>query len=105
LKSGLSENDVEAVMSGELPGEDRARAIVEATRLVLDRRGWLDASDLQSLEAKGISRAQLYEIIAYVGAKTITNYVNHIARTEVDPAFSAAAELPAYRAAVAAEAE
>lgn len=97
LKSGLSREDVSAILSGNLPDDERIRHIVQATRLVLDRRGWLEATDLATLEAQGISKAQLYEIIGFVGAKTISNYINHIARTEVDPQFSAAAELPAYR--------
>ena len=62
-----------------------------------DRRSWLDAEDLAALDEQGISKAQLYGIIGFVGAKTISNYINHIAHTEADPQFSAATELPAYR--------
>ena len=85
-----------AIFSGDEPAEERVRNVVNATRLVLDRRGWLDASDLGGLDEQGISRAQLYEIIGYVGAKTISNYINHIAHTEVDAQFSEATKLPAY---------
>ncbi|MEX0747608.1 MAG: carboxymuconolactone decarboxylase family protein, partial [Rhodothermales bacterium] len=74
---GFTDGDLEAILSGSLPENARLRTIVEATRLVLDKRGWLSPADVQALEESGISRAELYEVIAYVGAKTITNYINH----------------------------
>ncbi len=104
LNAGLSEDDVSAILSGGLPEDERLGALVEATRQVLDARGWLDAEDLRALEARGVSKAELYEVIAFVGVKTITNYINHIARTEVDDPFGAITDLPAYKQVVAAEA-
>jgi hypothetical protein len=50
-------------------------------------RGWLGRPDLERLAAEGIGLPQLYEIVALVGLKTISNYVNHIAHTEIDEAF------------------
>jgi len=75
------------VEKGSLPEDRRLRSVVSATWQVLDTRGWLGPSDLGNLEAEGIDRAQLYEIVALVGLKTISNYVNHIAHTPVDPQF------------------
>jgi hypothetical protein len=49
--------------------------------------GWLDAADLRTLEERGITKAKLYEIIAFIGLKTISNYINHIAHTTVDREF------------------
>lgn len=87
---GLAEEDVEAIRSGELPSDERLAEVVRATRLVLENRGWLEAEELGELEAAGIERPQLYEIVAFVGLKTISNYINHIAGTEVDPQFAGA---------------
>ena len=61
-----------------------APADVAATWEILDVRGWLKAADLDRFQALGIDRAQIYEIVALIGLKTISNYVNHIAHTEID---------------------
>lgn len=87
--AGVSPADVEAIQKGALPDDPRLRSVVHATWLVLDMRGSLGPTDLRGLEAEGISRAQLYEIVAFIGLKTISNYINHIAHTPVDPAFQA----------------
>ena len=54
------------------------------TFVILENRGWVDPEQVTQWGVEGLSRQKLYEIIAYIGLKTITNYVNHIARTQVD---------------------
>ncbi len=87
VSAGLDRETVNTINSGGLPSDDRLRVLVQATRLMLDKRGWLDDEDLDSLQQKGVDRAQLYEINALIGIKTFSNYVNHVAQTEVDPQF------------------
>jgi uncharacterized peroxidase-related enzyme len=87
ISSGLSRETVETVNSGGLPSDERLRVLVQATRLMLDKRGWLDEDDLDSLDTQGVTRAELYEINAIIGVKTFSNYVNHVAQTEVDSQF------------------
>lgn len=87
-QSGIAPEDVEAIRDGELPADDDLRGVVSATRRVLDERGWLDDADLEELSAGGVDRQALYEIVAFVALKTLSNYVNHIADTEIDPQFS-----------------
>ncbi|MEM9195896.1 MAG: carboxymuconolactone decarboxylase family protein [Myxococcota bacterium] len=84
---GVDREELVRIDDRELPKDTRLRALTDATWRVIDRRGWLEASDREAIEAAGIDRAQLYEIIAIVGFKTITNYINHIAGTEVDAVF------------------
>ncbi len=86
-QAGVAQADIELVEKGSLPEDRRLRSVVSATWQVLDTRGWLGPSDLASLEAEGIDRAQLYEVVALVGLKTISNYVNHIAHTPIDSQF------------------
>src|SRR6266545_8407796 len=91
--AGLSEADIAAIDSGGIPGAASIAGVVAAARRVLSARGWLAAADLSRFEALGMDRARLYEIVALIGLKTITNYVNHIAHTEIDaPLRDAAAE-------------
>jgi AhpD family alkylhydroperoxidase len=84
---GLAEDDIQAILDGGLPGDERLSRLVQATRRTLEQRGWLEADDLAELEAQGIDRGQVYEIVALIGIKTISNYVNHINKTEIDPQF------------------
>jgi AhpD family alkylhydroperoxidase len=86
--AGLDPDAVAAINAGGLPDDKRLAGLVQATRRVMGKRGWLDADDLAGLEAKGVGRDAVYEIVAFVGIKTISNYVNHIADTPVDEAFA-----------------
>jgi len=85
LDIGLDNDTVETISRGGLPSDERYRALVQAARLLLDKRGWLDEDDLEDLRAQGLSRAELYEINAFIGLKTLSNYVNHVNETPVDP--------------------
>ncbi len=72
LRMDLSPEAVDAILEGRLPEDERLVLLVETTREVLERRGWLSDKALQQLEARGLDRAALYEIIALIGVKTIT---------------------------------
>jgi len=87
-QSGITAEDIEAIRDGELPNNGDLRGVVSATRRVLAERGWLDAADLEELSAGGVDRQALYEIVAFVALKTLSNYVNHIGDTEIDPQFA-----------------
>lgn len=85
--AGVAAADIAAVEKGDRAEDPRVRALAAATWELLDVRGWLKATDLARLEAEGIDRAQVLEIVALIGLKTISNWVNHIAHTEVDAPF------------------
>lgn len=82
LDAGLAPATIDRLLAGELPTRRRLQALIEATRSTCDDRGWLDAETIQSLQQKGVSRGELYEIFALFGLKTFSSYVNHL----VDPA-------------------
>jgi AhpD family alkylhydroperoxidase len=83
-EAGLSQEAIEAIHRGGLPEDARLRTLVQATRLLLDKRGWLDDDNQSSLQWEGIGKTELYEINTLIGLKIFSNYVNHIAQTEVD---------------------
>ena len=88
---GISAEDVTALKSGGEVSDAALASVADATRLLWDKRGWLTPEDLQALEARGIDRPKLYEIVALVGLKVLSNFVNHIEQTPVDAAFAAEA--------------
>ena len=77
-----------AIRQGDLPTDERLANLVSTTHLLMDKKGFLDAQDLKEVSDKGISQAELYDLIAIIAQKTISNYVNHIANTRVDDAFA-----------------
>lgn len=86
-QAGLDAEAVEAINAGGLPDDDRLRSLVQATRRILGKRGWLSDTDEAEFADLGLERPALYEIITLAGIKTMSNYVNHIAGTEVDELF------------------
>lgn len=85
--TGLIKEEIERILQDQPPNNERLRTLVETTKLIYERKGWLQKEDLDRLERKGITKAQVYEIVAVIGLKTISNYINHINQTEVDPQF------------------
>jgi len=83
-EAGLSQEAIEAIHRGGLPADARLRTLVQVTRRLLDKRGWLDADDLDRLAEDGVGRTALYEINTLIGLKTFSNYVNHVAQTALD---------------------
>ena len=81
---GVAQADLDRLDQKQLPADERLQAITTATWTVMEKKGWLDAGDLEHLGERGVGRAELYEIIAFVGVMTITTYINHIHGTELD---------------------
>lgn len=62
--------------------------VLRDTTLALVRnRGHLSEQQLQAFTDAGYESQQLLEIIVGLAQKVVSNYVNHLAKTPVDPAF------------------
>jgi AhpD family alkylhydroperoxidase len=79
--AGVSQADLDAIDGLKVPSNARLATVVEAAWTVLRERGRVGEATRARL---GIDMAELFEIIAIVGLKTISNYINHAQRTEVD---------------------
>lgn len=55
---------------------------------IIDHRGWVPEVDLERFAAAGYTRQHVLDVITLLALKTLSNYVNHIARTPLDPQFS-----------------
>jgi AhpD family alkylhydroperoxidase len=86
---GVAQAELEAIDDKHLPTNPRMRSLVEATWALMAERGWLGEQKRASL---GVTQPELYELIAIIGLKTISNYVNHAQQTEVDAPFRAQAK-------------
>ena len=47
-------------------------------------RGHVSDHDLQAVKLAGYDDAQIVEIVLHVALNTLTNYVNEVAKTEID---------------------
>ena len=63
----------------------RLAALQLFTRAVVDKRGFATKEDVDAFRAAGFSRANVLEVVLGVTQKTLSNYVNHMAETPLDP--------------------
>jgi uncharacterized peroxidase-related enzyme len=80
---GLKADEMTAAQEGR-SGNPRDAALVALARRIVATRGNLEAGDLSAARAAGLTDADILETIAVVALNVFTNYVNHIAGTEVD---------------------
>ena len=86
--AGSAPEALAAVAKGQAVSEEEGGLFVDAVRLLLAKEGHLSGADLAQLEAVGIDKEVLFEMIANISVKLLSNWVNHIAGTEVDVAFT-----------------
>ena len=64
--------------------DPKADAAVKFAATVTRERGHVNDAALQSVRAAGYDDAQILEIVLHVALNTLTNYVNEVAKTDVD---------------------
>jgi alkylhydroperoxidase family enzyme len=79
--------------------DPRLEALRAFTVRMIRERGFVADAELEAFVAAGFTRANALEIILAVGLKTLSNYVNHIAETPLDPPLVADAFAAGRRAA------
>jgi len=65
-------------------GDPKAHAAVEFARKVTEQRGHVGEQDLAIVRMAGFSDAEVVEIVALVAETSFTNYLNEVAKTEID---------------------
>lgn len=68
--------------------DPRAEALRAFAAAVVSKRGRVEDAEVDRFLASGFSKAQVFEVISIVAAKTLTNYANGIAKTELNPEFA-----------------
>lgn len=58
--------------------------VTQLTKALIDERGHIALAALDDFRVAGLSESDLLEIAVNVAATTLTNYVNNLARTEID---------------------
>lgn len=85
--SKLDERVIQQVRAGETLVDKKLEALKNITKRIVASRGWLDDSDIAQFLSVGYTKENLLAVIIGVSMKTLSNYVNHIAKTETDEPF------------------
>jgi uncharacterized peroxidase-related enzyme len=64
--------------------DPKAHAAVHFAAKVTRERGHVDEADLAAVREAGFSDAQIVEIVALVAENSFTNYLNEVAKTDID---------------------
>lgn len=82
--SGVDAEVIEALRENELISNPRLQALRDFTGSVTRNRANLNPGEVETFLAAGFTKAQVIEVILAVAVKTISTYVNHIAKTPLD---------------------
>lgn len=79
----LDDAEIAANRSGASNDPKADVAVRLATKIVRER-GRVSDADIAAVKAAGYDDAQIVEIVVHVALNTLTNYVNEVAKTEID---------------------
>lgn len=79
----VEDGEVEANLVGQ-SGDAKLAAALTFAKAVVEKRGFVSNDDLATVREAGYDDAAIIEIIGNVVANIFTNYVNHIAETDID---------------------
>lgn len=82
---------VSAVRSNEPVSDPKLAALIALTKEIVTERGHVSAQVMDNFLAAGYEKNQVLEVLVGVALKTMSNYVDHISHTELDPSFRAEA--------------
>ena len=82
---GVKSDTVAAIRSGSPIEDARDAALVAFVRCVIRQRGFVSESELQAFLDSGFTPRHALEAIVGVTLKILTNYINHMTHTELNP--------------------
>ena len=88
--SGLTASEILDARRGKAD-DAKAGAILAFANQVVAKRGLVSDTDVTTAREAGVTDAEIAETVANVSLNILTNYLNHVAQTEVD--FPAAEKL------------
>ncbi len=96
--AGVSEDELSANLDG-VSNDPRIQALLTFAKAVVAKRGFVSDQEIAEARAAGISDAEIVEVVGEVALNVLTNYLNHVAQTEIDFPYVSAGEAEAAAAA------
>jgi uncharacterized peroxidase-related enzyme len=81
--AGLTEGDLDQARDGKA-ADTRLAAALAFTRTITEKRGRVSDADVAAVRRAGLSDAEILDVVANVALTTFTNYLNEVAKTEID---------------------
>lgn len=81
--AGLSQDALDKAR-GAQSDDPRVAAALALAKTITDKRGHVADTDLVAARRAGLSDAEIVEVVANVALTTFTNYLNEVAKTEID---------------------
>ena len=81
--NGLNQEEINKNRQGTAT-DAKAQAGLVFAQQVTEKRGKVSSEEIATVKAAGYADSDVLEIVLNVVANTLTNYVNHIAETEID---------------------
>lgn len=88
-KFGVNDQTYRAVVNQGDIEDPKDAALVNFTRALVNKRGHLNEEEVRAFLSAGFTNQQVMEVILVVTIKTLSNYVNHLTHTEVNPEIQA----------------
>ncbi|WP_428545877.1 carboxymuconolactone decarboxylase family protein [Profundibacter sp.] len=86
--SKVPAGDLAALRNGTPLPDPRLNALAIFTRSMVEKRGMPEKSEVDTFLAAGFTPKHVLGIVQAIACKTYSNFVNHLAATEVDAAFA-----------------
>jgi len=87
-RANIDEEDIEALRSGKTLNDPKLNALADFARKMFHKRGWVEEDDLKDFFEAGYTKANVFDVIVALAAKTLSNYTNHIVGTPLDDSIS-----------------
>lgn len=83
--AGLDQATIQALRAGQPTGDGRLDAVQKLVQRLHATEGWLTEGDVKAFIDAGFDQQRLMDVILGYATKTLSNYINHVAQTPVDP--------------------
>ncbi|TAN59301.1 MAG: carboxymuconolactone decarboxylase family protein [Rhodospirillales bacterium] len=84
---GIAPEIVLALRDGTPIQDAKLEALRVFTRLMVQRRGWLEGAEVEAFKSAGYTNRDVLNVVLGVGYKILSNYTNHLADTPLNDAF------------------
>lgn len=79
----VRDDEIERRLQGR-SDDPKIQAVLAFATAVIDKRGWVTDADLKAARAAGLTDGEIVETVANAVANILTNYINHVAETDID---------------------
>ncbi len=81
--AGLTEGDLDKARDAKAD-DARLAATLAFAKAITEKRGHVSDADVSAVRRAGINDAEILDVVANVALTTFTNYLNEIAKTDID---------------------